>query len=423
VQKLIKAREFIDKHKKSDRAFTRNRKLNFSLMIVLMLQKSLKSIQVVLNEMVMKLNKEDTVSNSAYTQARANLNYTAFIELNEESVVKIAYEDDNEIKNYKGMRVLGIDGSKIVLPNTKDVIEDFGQISYGNSKIKGKQAYGLASVMYDVLNNIAIDSELGKAKAYEVDLAIEHLSHTKENDLIICDRNYPSYRFLANLTKMKRNFVIRCSASSFKQAREMLKGVGGNSRIVTIRPQEARLKKLEKELPKEIKVRFVRVELSTGEYEVLVTNLLDEEKFSTEEFLDIYALRWGIETFYDIIKNRLNLENFTGKTALSIKQDFYSTIFISGLETILTSDINLELEQKETKNKQKVNHVISFNAIKNKALDLIFAQKPVDDLLKQLEILFLTNRVQVRKNRNCERTKTTDRNALNHIKRKQKICY
>lgn len=371
----------------------------------------------------MKLNKKDTVSNSAYTQARANLNYTAFIELNEEAVVKIAYEDDSEIKRYKGMRVLGIDGSKIVLPNTKDVIEDFGQISYGNSKIKGKQAYGLASVMYDVLNNISLDSKLDKAKAYEVDLAIEHLKHTKDNDLIICDRNYPSYKFLSYIEKMQRKFVIRCSGSSYKQAREMLKGVGENSQIVTIKPQKARLKKLEQELPKEIKVRFVRVKLSTGEYEVLITNLLDEEKFPTKEFLEIYSLRWGVETFYDIIKNRLNLENFTGKTSIAIKQDFYSTIFISGLESILTSDVNSELEKKETKNKQKVNHTISFNAIKNKALDLIFSQKSIDDLFKQLELLFLTNRVQVRKNREVKRNKTTDRNAYNHLKRKQKICY
>ena len=46
--------------------------------------------------------------------------------------------------------------------------------------------------------------------------------------------------------------------------------------------------------------------------------------------------RWGIETFFGVLKGRLNLENFSGKTAESVKQDFYSTIFISNLETILT---------------------------------------------------------------------------------------
>ena len=40
--------------------------------------------------------------------------------------------------------------------------------------------------------------------------------------MILCDRNYPSYFHLATLFKSKK-FVIRCSAASFNQAREMLK--------------------------------------------------------------------------------------------------------------------------------------------------------------------------------------------------------
>jgi hypothetical protein len=50
-------------------------------------------------------------------------------------------------------------------------------------------------------------------------------------------------------------------------------------------------------------VRFVRVKLKTGEYEVLVTNLLDEVQFPTEDFLDIYHMRWGVEGFYAMQEN------------------------------------------------------------------------------------------------------------------------
>ena len=423
---MVEDREFRNRHKTKKSAFTRSRKLTFSLLLALILQKSLKSSQLLLNEMVLKLKKEDTVTNSAYTQARANLNYTAFIELNQKAVVDVAYEDMSKIKLYKGMRVLGIDGSKIVLPNTKDVIDEFGQISYSsnNSKVEGKQAYGLASVMYDVLNNIAIDSKLAKAKAYEVDLAIEHLKFTKENDLVLADRNYPSYRFLSTLCQHNRLFVIRCSSASFSEVRKMLKGEGEDSQIVILKPHHTKLKEIDElKLPKEIKVRFVRVKLSTGEYEVLVTNLIDEDEFLTEEFLEIYNLRWGIECFYDVIKNRLNLENFTGKTALSVKQDFYSTIYLCGVETILTSDINEELEKKETKNRQKVNHNVSFNAIKNQALDLIFSKENTDIILEKLELLFKTNVTQQRDKRKNPRTKRSDRQRVSWLKRKQKICY
>ena len=72
-----------------------------------------------------------------------------------------------------------------------------------------------------------------------------------------------------------------------------------------------------------------------GEIEVLMTSLLDSN-IDKEEFKKLYGLRWEIETFFGVLKGRLSLENFTGLTIEAIKQDFWSTIFISNYETILT---------------------------------------------------------------------------------------
>jgi hypothetical protein len=41
--------------------------------------------------------------------------------------------------------------------------------------------------MYDVLNRVALDSVLGPARAYEVDLAMKHLA-MQDNDLLLCYR-------------------------------------------------------------------------------------------------------------------------------------------------------------------------------------------------------------------------------------------
>jgi len=374
----------------------------------------------------MTLDRKSTVSNSAFTQARANLNYTAFIELNKKAVIDVMYDKKSKIKLYKNMRVLGIDGSKVRLPDTQSAIEEFGTIPYASSnpEIKGSHPFALASVMYDVLNHVAIDSTLAKAKAYEVDLAIKHLDFSEDNDLLIYDRNYPSYRHLSHLSMLKKKFVIRCSSASYKQARDMLKGKGDSSQIVTIKSHHSRSKEIKDlQLPMSIQVRFVRVKLTTGEYEVLVTSLIDEEEFPSDDFLDIYYLRWGIECFYGVLKNRLNLENFSGKTAQSIYQDFYSTIYLSGLESILTEDVNKELSKKETKNQQQVNHAVSFNAIKNKALQLLFSDEKYNVIIEKLEILFRTNPVQIRKNREVPRKKSSYYRLYDHHKRKQKICY
>ncbi len=282
----------------------------------------------------------------------------------------------------------------------------------------------MASVMYDVLNRVAVDSTLSNAKAYEVQLAIQHLEHTQKNDLLLYDRNYPSYFHLATLCFQNKKFVIRCSASSFKPARSMLKGEGDDSQIVTLKPHHSKLEQIQAHnLPEEITVRFVRVKLETGEYEVLVTSLVDEIDFPSEEFLEIYHLRWGAEGFYAILKTRLNLENFSGKTAESVYQDFYSTVYLSGLESILTADVNEQLAARNTKNEQQVNHAVSFNAIKNQAVELLCSNQATDVVIKRLESLFLTNPVSIRNQRKVPRQKRSARHQLNYVNRQRKISF
>jgi len=76
--------------------------------------------------------------------------------------------------------------------------------------------------MYDVLNRVVIDSSLNNYSNYEVDLAVKHLPLTNDNDLLIYDRGYPSFRHLAHLTQANKKFVMRCSSASFKDARDIL---------------------------------------------------------------------------------------------------------------------------------------------------------------------------------------------------------
>ena len=50
-----------------------------------------------------------------------------------------------------------------------------------------------------------------------------------------------------------------------------------------------------------MKVRFVQVVLGNGTIEVLATNIFDDEVLQTSDFMELYARRWGIETYYDVL--------------------------------------------------------------------------------------------------------------------------
>ena len=61
----------------------------------------------------------------------------------------------------------------------------------------------------------------------------------------------------------------------------------------------------------------------------------------------------------------------------SIKQDFYATIYITGLESILTEKAEEELSKRITKHEYHVNKMVSFNVIKNQVIDLLYYSAPI----------------------------------------------
>lgn len=422
---MVEDESFKRRHCWSEKDFTRDRRLSFALVMALILRNGVKSLQLMVNEVMLWL-EVPTVTASAYSQARYKLKHTAFIELNQKAVVKTMY-GDGDYKTYWGFRLLGMDGSKIVLPDNEGVREAFGTIAWTDGKKaerQGERPYTLASVLYDVLNRVALDAALGKADAYEVDLAVGHLAHTSSGDLLLMDRNYPSYRMLAEMAVRERHFVVRCSAASFAVARQMLRGEGPDSQVVKLTPCAGQLAKIRQlELPLSLTVRFVRVRLVTGEYEVLVASLLDAALYPTEGFLELYRLRWGVETFYGLLKTRLALENFSGTGAEAVRQDFHATVYLTGLESILTAPAQERLDAKETRYPQTVNRAVSFNAVKNQALDLLFSDKETGPLLERLTELFLTNPTLERAERNPPRKKSAARKLLDFHKRRKKHCF
>jgi hypothetical protein len=380
-----------------------------------------------------------TVTNSAYTQARAKLNHTAFIEMTNETL-KLFYKD-GEYNRYKKFRLLAIDGSITILPNTDDVKKEFNPTPV-KCQIKDYQkdvVQSRVSVLYDVMNNLAIDSSINNKKnsddndlvAYdERTLALQHLAYCNRDDLVVFDRGYPSYELFVKYNQ-KSNFLVRLKRTSFVKAKFLFTSHCEKKDVIMeiTAPKNIKEKLKKQNLPIKMKIRFVQVILPNGTVEVLATNVLDSNVLQTSDFMELYAMRWGIETYFDILKNRLSLENFTGLTALAVKQDFYATIFLTNYEAILVYDTNLELQEKATDNRyaQQVNKAQSFNAIKHKAFDIFYSNKSLSKQMEELEKLFAINPVLIRPNRiapqrlDKEKQKSTiATNTINHIKRKKK---
>ena len=178
-------------------------------------------------------------------------------------------------------------------------------------------------------------------------------------------------------------------------------------------------------LPLELIVRFVSVRLPTGELEVLATSLLDEEKYPTEEFLEVYHHRWPHETFYGRVKGRLDLENFSGQTAEAVRQDFYATVLLCNLETALSQPAEQELRESSAAHQhpKQVNRAVSYHALKDRLLDLLYSNRPAEEVVLELQQLLLGSPVSVRSQRKPPRRKLSLNRSYHYQRHVKKIVY
>jgi hypothetical protein len=407
---------FIQRHRLRVEDFTRQRQLTFPVVMLFILQKTAKSIQRHLNEFLDLLTGEmpaQPVSAGAWTHARAKLKHTAFVELNSDIVVPAVYsaERSAQVQRWRGHRVLGIDGSVLRLPNHPELFEQFTskEIFCQEGSTGRRYPEARISVLYDLLNRVALDGQLRPSSQGEVGLAIEQLDQAGAGDVVVTDCGYTGYSYLSAVIYMGLHFVTRCSSGSFAPAQDLFRmDRAGRSVIAKLMaPLDQRQHLQECGRPLEIMVRFISLRLPTGELEVLATSLLDEQKYPTEDFMPLYGSRWNQETFYFLMKSRLELENFSGQTAEAIRQDFFSTLLLCNLETLLTEPTQKALTQESAEHNapKGVNHAVSYHAIKHRLIELLYSDKPAIDIVTELQSLFRSAPVSRRKNRKQPRPK------------------
>lgn len=349
--------------------------------------------------------KDYGFTSSAFIQNRKKINPAVFSHLSGVIIDNFYTKDNDGLKLWNGFRVLAVDGSRITLPNTTELKRCFGAAK-NQSEVEVVQAR--ASILYDVLNRIVLDATLGKMEQGEQELALTHEHRWQEKDLIIYDRGYPSYDLIHEHISAKIDCLIRVKTSYGFSAVSSFVASGKKSLITELFPKQNRSFK-GKSYGKDsrIRVRLVRVELSGGEVEVLLTTLLDSKKYPSKMFGQLYFLRWKIETFYDELKNKLKVENFTGYSQNSINQDFLCAIFISNLQSIMVNDMQDELAEQDDEKKYsyKVNTNLSYGFLKNRILDLLGQKQPLENIFLELQQLFLKHTVPIRNNRKSTRNK------------------
>ncbi len=149
--------------------------------------------------------------------------------------------------------------------------------------------------------------------------------------------------------------------------------------------------------------------MDSGETEILCTSLVDFEEFPHDQFQELYHYRWNEEEAYKLLKNRIELEDFSGKTAKAVKQDFHAKVFLLTLSAAYAHPIEDRVRKefkadKQRKHDQKINRTNSISATKD-VLVAIFIKQQYSKAIEALDDIVYRTREIIRPNRKKNKRK------------------
>jgi hypothetical protein len=398
---------FVKGYKEGDKAFSRDRIFTFKVLLGFLMTNLQKAIQreIALFKDAIEFDGGSIpeVSKAAFSKARNKLKPTVFVALSD--IVLDEFYQSDLVQHWRGYRVIGIDGSTGELPNSDEIKYKYGVFKYRDD---GKAiCMGRMLMVHDTLNHMTLAGSIDTMEESETSMLWRCLPglDLKKNDLLVFDRYYASHLLFFYLDKRGAQFCFRMKKNWWKVV-ESFYNCGKDSRVVTLelpRKDQAEAAKLGITKTK-LRCRLTRVELEGGESEILLTSLVNEEIFTVADTKELYGLRWPVEDAYKTFKHKVCIENFSGKSAKSVLQDFYVKIFIMNLTAAGVRPINDALKKQSVKVKytHQVNLIEAIATMK-RAVVSFFITKQIGKAIKRLYERMATTTEPIRPNRKFKR--------------------
>ena len=363
--------------RRSERDFTRERALPLQRLVPLLLNFRKGTNRDELEQFFETITDDPTsvtpVSEAAFCRARQKLKPEALVTLN--NVLLDSANQQIAQQRWRGLRVLAVDGSTGRLPDFLAIEEYFGKPSGSGVPL------ARFSRLFDVLNDQILHADMVPYATGERELAAEYLLYSRPDDLFLYDRGYPAFWLFAFHAQEQRHYCARVRHDFHSEVKAFVAD-GAKERIVVLTPNTASARQCrEGHLPADpLRVRLIRVELESGEVEVLITSLLDTKAYPYRAFAKLYALRWGIEENYKREKQRLEIENFSGRSPWVLLQDFHAKIFAQNLTAIFVrlAQWLADARYQHRRHGYRINFANALSKMKNNLVRLFLETSPLD---------------------------------------------
>lgn len=337
-----------------EKDFTRKRKISFQDILLFFLCKEGGNLTTELFRYFKLI--PDSASISAFIQQRDKILPEAFITL-----FHLFTQKACPPKLYKGLRLLAADGSDIQIPTDPNDTDSYFPGS------TNQEPYNLLhlNALYDLNADVYIDADVGgKRCCTEVRSLCKMVDRSSvERALVIADRGYESYNLMAHVQEKHWFFLIRVKEAhsiasgldlpvtpefdfpvqlslcrrQTKQVRSLLQNRNRFRFISKTSPFDylpTENRKHDPVLFYDLSFRLVRLRLSDGSYEFLLTNLPADD-FPMSELKTLYHFRWGIETSFRSLKYTVGLLHFHAKKAENILKEVFARLTLYNFSSLI----------------------------------------------------------------------------------------
>ncbi|MDQ7002258.1 MAG: IS4 family transposase, partial [Ghiorsea sp.] len=221
---------------------------------------------------------------------------------------------------WKGFRVLLVDGTTLLMPDTED-----NQTHYPQQSVQKKglgfpimRMVGLLSLATGSCVDYVTGAYQGKGSG-ETSLFAQLIGNLGKQDLLLADRYYTTFAIMACLIQQGTPCVLRQRAN-VKSDFRLGEKLSSKDHIISYHKPKKKpvwmTQEAYDELPDEIKIREFSVNGT-----VYVTTLLDAKTYHKNELAKLYKERWNVELDFRSIKTHMGMEMLRCKSANMVEKE------------------------------------------------------------------------------------------------------
>jgi hypothetical protein len=275
---------------------------------------------------------EQAPASRSVTRARDRLGFEVIRRLFRLLAKRLCAEHEEQ-NLWRGLPVYGIDGTTFTAPDTEDNEAHFGRP--GSSRGRAGYPQFRAVFLVALWSHIVRAAAFAPYKVGELINAYSLVDHVPEGALLLADRLYYAFGFLAGVVKRQGHFLVRAKSGKRDMKFHRRRKLGAGDWLAVLRAPDYLRKKrrgpvveFAGSLPEFLEVRVVRYQHRGLRVSYLVTTLLDPEAYPAEELVLLYHGRWEVELCYAEVKTRFVKERvvFRSKRHERVLQETYGLL-------------------------------------------------------------------------------------------------